>query len=146
MNKEEFLKEYEKVRVKKIEDMPIEEIDDLLQKSIEVKLSPIRPIPYKGEIDEVVVYEYPELTADCPMTRIQDLYTIRITYIPDKYVPELKSLKMYFLDYKNLPISHENLCAKIYKEFKEAVKPKKLKVELEVAVRGGIKTTIRYEK
>ncbi len=144
MKKEDFLKLYRSYE--KIEDMPEEELEKVIGSVMEVELSKIRPIPYKGGIEQIVKYVYSELTANCPMTQIQDLYKVTIEFIPDKYIPELKSLKFYFLDYIGLPISHEHIQAKIYKDFKEAVKPKKLKVELDVAVRGGIKTDIIYEE
>jgi len=80
---------------------------------------------------------------NCPMTGILDTYRVIIDYIPGKYLPELKSLKFYFLSYENLPISHEHLCSKIYKEFSQTIKPKKLLVRLLTRNRGGIYTTVQ---
>ena len=103
-----------------------------------------RPVPaksrYGGECE--VTYEYPELTALCPMTGIQDLYTVRIIYIPKDRIPELKSLRFYLLSYRDIAILHEHLANKIFSDFKKAVRPKRLRLELEVAIRGGIKTKI----
>jgi NADPH-dependent 7-cyano-7-deazaguanine reductase QueF len=48
------------------------------------------------------------------------------------------------MGYRDLPISHEHIQAKIYKEFMEQVQPKELKVELDVTVRGGIYTTVEF--
>lgn len=138
MNKHDFLKLYKSYD--KIEDMPEKELSKIIKGAMDTKLSDIKPIPYKGKYEVLVKYSYPELTANCPMTQIQDLYTVTIEFIPDKYIPELKSLKYYFLDYIGLPISHEHISAKIYKDFKLAVKPKQLKVHLDVSIRGGIKT------
>ena len=83
---------------------------------------------------------------NCPWTTLLDYYRAIITYVPDKYVCELKSLKFYYLAYEQLPITHELLLSKIYKEFQEQIKPKQLKVVLEVAVRGGIKTVVEKGK
>jgi len=143
MNKDEFLAQYKACG--KIEDMADEELAKVIQNAMDVELNTIRPIPYRGGLDQSVTYSYPELTANCPMTQIQDLYKVDIIFTPDKYIPELKSLKFYFLDYIGLPISHEHLQAKIYRDFKDAVKPKQLEVRLDVAVRGGIKTDIVYK-
>ena len=144
MNKEKFLKEWDKLKTKKIEEMPDKVLRDIIKKVMKVDLSTIKSIPYEGKIDQEVTYKYPELTAACPMTGIQDLYVVRIIFIPNKYIPELKSLKFYFMDFTGLPISHEHLQAKIYKDFKKVIQPKSLRVELIVAVRGGIYTTIIY--
>lgn len=98
-------------------------------------------IPYVGT-GELVQYYTEELIALCPVTFLPDHYNIRIIFKPGKYVPELKSLKYYLGDYMQLPISHEHLANKIYEEFKEQMRPKKLFVELATAVRGGIYTNI----
>lgn len=102
----------------------------------------IRPIPYIGEEKLTIEYSYPELQAKCPMTGLKDIYKIRIKFIPDKIIPELKSLKFYFIDYEKLPISHEHIIVKICKDFKRIIKPKKIAIALYVATRGEILTTV----
>lgn len=130
--------------VEKIEQMrPAElaqRIKEVMAYQIEAK---IVTIPYVADEAEVVEYRTAELTAKCPMTGLRDFYELTIKFTPDKLLPELKSLKLYLSGYDSLPISHEHLAAKIYKEFKEAVKPKKLQLILDTAVRGGIKTVVR---
>ena len=76
------------------------------------------------------------------MTGITDLYKVKIKFIPKKFIPELKSLKFYFFGYQELPISHEHIAAKVYNDFKEAVDPLSLAVELIVAARGQLATTV----
>jgi 7-cyano-7-deazaguanine reductase len=66
--------------------------------------------------------------------------------VPDEKIPELKSLKYYFLAYRDIPVLHEHLAQKIYEDFSEAVKPEKLRVELDVSVRGGINATVTVER
>jgi 7-cyano-7-deazaguanine reductase len=127
---------------KKIEDMTDEEIRRQQQKVMEREMPDIRTVPYAGEIREEVTYECPELTAVCPMTGIPDFYTIRLNYAPDQKLPELKSLRFYLLAYRDIPIFHEHLAARIYEDFSEAVQPERLHLELDVGVRGGIHTTV----
>jgi NADPH-dependent 7-cyano-7-deazaguanine reductase QueF len=126
----------------------IEEMDDAALKKriveamdheIEAK---IRPIPYVGGEREIVEYRYAEMTAKCPMTGLRDFYEVVIRFEPDQLIPELKSLKNYFVGYDDLPISHEHLAAKIYREIKETVNPVRLGLKLDTAVRGGIKTIV----
>lgn len=102
----------------------------------------IRIIPYFGVEKLTIEYSYPELQARCPMTGLKDLYKIRIKLIPNKIIPELKSLKFYFFGYEELPVSHEHIIAKIYKDLKRAIKPRKMAIILYVATRGEIVTTI----
>ncbi len=91
----------------------------------------------------IVEYEFPELTALCPMTGLPDFYTVRIVFEPEKKLPELKSLKLYFVSYRNVGILHENLANKILEDFIKVVEPKWALIELYVNNRGGICTTIR---
>ncbi len=126
---------------KKIEEMNSEEIRKQQEKVKKMKMPKIRTVDFLYEGGEIV-YEYRELIALCPITGIPDIYTVRIIYTPDKKIPELKSLRFYFLAYKDIPILHEHLANKIFEDFKKVVKPKNLKIELEAAVRGGIHTKI----
>jgi len=130
---------------KKIEEMSKEEIRKQQKEVQKLKMPEIRTVDFLYE-DGEVTYEYDELTALCLMTGIPDLYTVRIIYTPGKKVPELKSLRFYFLAYRNIPILHEHLANKIFEDFEKAVQPKKLKLELDAAVRGGIYTKIVREQ
>jgi len=125
----------------KIEEMNSEEIRKQQEKVKKMKMPEIRTVDFLYEGGEMV-YEYRELIALCPITGIPDIYTVRIIHTPDKKIPELKSLRFYFLAYKDIPILHEHLANKIFEDFKKAVKPKNLKIELNAAVRGGIHTKI----
>ena len=129
--------------VKKIEDMDDKELKERIQFGMDFEIeNKIRPIPYIGGRDMKIEFSYPELQARCPMTGVKDLYKIRLKFIPNKYTAELKSLKFYFWGYEDLPISHEHVMAKIYKDFYKAIKPKRLAIILYVAERGEFVTTI----
>ncbi len=95
------------------------------------------------ESHTVVEYEYPELTAVCPMSGLPDFYTVRIVYEPNEKLPELKSLKMYFVEFRNVGILHENLANRILADFRDAVEPRWILLELFVNNRGGVYTTVR---
>ena len=84
----------------------------------------------------------PEFNAVCPKTGLPDFGTIYITYSPDQYIVELKSLKLYIVKFRNLGIFHEHVTNKILEDFKKACKPKKIKVVGDFSPRGGIKTTV----
>jgi len=130
---------------KKIEDMTPEQMEARIRAGYEFDIPhKIVGIPYFAG-DERVTYRYPELIGLCPATGFPDLYTVIVDIVPDKKIPELKSLKFYYMDYKDLPISHEHLADKIFNDIKAAVEPKLIKLTLETAVRGGIYTDIVKE-
>ncbi|RKY30648.1 MAG: hypothetical protein DRP74_06550 [Candidatus Omnitrophota bacterium] len=128
---------------KKIENMTFKELKERIRDGYDYSMSPIQRVPYIGKSSNKVTYDYRELVAKCPMTGILDTYRVIIDYIPWKCLPELKSLKFYFLSYEDLPISHEHLCSKIYEDFSRTIKPKKLLVRLLTRNRGGIYTTVQ---
>lgn len=99
-------------------------------------------LPYIGR-PENVIYEYPELVALCPVTFFPDIYNLKITIIPNRWIPELKSLKYYYMDYYHLPISHEHLASKIYADIHDQLNPTSMKLELIANVRGGILSTVK---
>lgn len=135
--------DYKKV----MEGMSDEELEKRIQEAMDLEFkNKIRPIPYVGKIDEIVEYNTEELIARCPITGYPDIYKLTIRYIPYKLIPELKSLKFYFMEYLELPISHEHIIVKIAKEFDKVVKPKSREFILEAAVRGGITTKITLGK
>ena len=84
----------------------------------------------------------PEFNAVCPKTGLPDFGTIYITYTPDKYIVELKSLKLYIVKFRNLGIFHEHVTNKILEDFQKACKPKKIRVTGDFNARGGIKTSV----
>lgn len=128
---------------RRIEDMTEEQLRERIAAAMDFKNRyPINTIPYVGKVSEIVTYDFSELVARCPMTGYLDFYRARISFIPGNLLPELKSLKMYYFGFADLPISHEHLAARIYSDYCEVVKPVVCRLELIAGVRGGIETTI----
>ena len=95
------------------------------------------------EVDHVV----PEFTCVCPMTGQPDFATIRIRYVPDRWLVELKSLKLYMWAYRNEGAFHEDVTNRILDDLVRTITPRRMEVVGDWNVRGGIKTvvTVRYE-
>ena len=55
----------------------------------------------------------PEFTCVCPMTGQPDFATIRIRYVPDRWLVELKSLKLYMWAYRDEGAFHEDVTNRI---------------------------------
>jgi 7-cyano-7-deazaguanine reductase len=85
---------------------------------------------------------FAELTSLCPTTRLPDFYTVRLTYEPDKLLPELKSLKLYFLTFRDVEILHERIANRILDDLIKAINPRWAQIVVNVNNRGGIVTTV----
>jgi len=94
------------------------------------------------ERDYEIRFECPEFTCLCPMTGQPDFATIRIRYTPDARCVELKSLKLYLWSYRDEGAFHEAVTNKIADDLIAAMQPRKLVVEGDFYVRGGIRTVI----
>ena len=106
-------------------------------KSIEVF-----PNPSPGR-DYEVRFECPEFTCLCPKTGQPDFAVIRILYIPDKLCVELKSLKLYLWSYRNEGAFHEAVTNKILEDLVKAARPRRMEIEGDFFVRGGIHTVVK---
>ncbi len=84
----------------------------------------------------------PEFNCVCPRTGLPDFANIKIKYVPDQYIVELKSLKLYAVKFRNLGIFHEHVTNKILDDFVSVAKPKKITVIGDFHPRGGIKTSV----
>ncbi len=84
----------------------------------------------------------PEFTSVCPKTGLPDFGTITIRYVPDKSCVELKSLKYYFLEYRNAGIFYENITNKILDDLVSVLQPRSLSVITKWKARGGITETV----
>jgi len=90
----------------------------------------------------------PEFTCVCPITGQPDFATIRIRYVPDQWLVELKSLKLYLWSYRSEGAFHEDVTNRILEDLVGTLAPRRIEVVGDWNVRGGIKTvvTVRYEK
>ena len=86
--------------------------------------------------------QIPEFNCVCPRTGLPDFGCIYIEYSPNKYIIELKSLKLYTVMYRNLGIFHENVTNKFLDDIKRACQPKEIAVRGDFSPRGGIKTEV----
>lgn len=86
--------------------------------------------------------EHPEFTSICPKTGLPDTGNIVIEYEPRDSCLELKSLKLYLLEYRNLGIFQENVVNRVLRDVVAACDPVFCEVQGEFAPRGGVYTTI----
>ena len=92
--------------------------------------------------DYTIQHTCPEFTAVCPKTGQPDFGTIRIDYVPDRRCVELKSLKLYLQAFRSRGIFYEHVTNVILDDLVAVVKPRRMTVEGDFNVRGGIKTVV----
>ncbi len=95
------------------------------------------------ERDYEVSITFGEFTCLCPRSGYPDFATIRIRYIPDIKIVELKSLKLYLNSFRNKHISHEEVTNSIYGQLQGMLNPRFLEVIGDFNPRGNVKTVIR---
>ena len=96
----------------------------------------------RPERDFEISISCPEFTSVCPKTGLPDFGEIRITYVPAQQCIELKSLKYYFIDYRNRGIFFEAVTNLILDDLVNACQPRRMTVVGDFTVRGGIKTVV----
>lgn len=96
---------------------------------------------YPGR-DYTIEIVNPEFTSVCPKTGLPDFGTITVNYVPDKSCIELKSLKYYFLEFRNAGIFYENITNRILDDLVEACQPRRMTVKADWNARGGITETV----
>ena len=109
-----------------------------------VKANILDPIDYefKSARDIDIVIQQPEYTSVCPMTGLPDFGCITITYRPNAKIVELKSLKFYLLQYRNVGIFYESLVNQILDDLVAVLEPKFMEVAGDFTSRGGITTKV----
>lgn len=97
------------------------------------------PNPKRNYMNSISVAEF---TSVCPKTGLPDFGTIEIDYVADKTCIELKSLKYYFLSFRNRGIFYEAVVNEILDDLVAACQPRFMEVTGEFTARGGISSTI----
>ena len=115
--------------------------DEHAKAGLSARMPDIETFPNQFPAYEIVV-DHPEFTSVCPKTGLPDFGAITIRYMPDKHCLELKSLKEYLLEYRNLGIFQENAVNRILEDVVRAAHPAWAVVSGTFRPRGGIATTV----
>ena len=110
-----------------------------------VKADILEPIEYKPHRNINIVIKQPEFSSLCPMTGLPDFGCITVKYRPGKKIIELKSLKFYLLQYRNVGIFYEYAVNQILDDLVEKLDPKWMEVTGDFTSRGGITTQTSVE-
>jgi 7-cyano-7-deazaguanine reductase len=98
--------------------------------------------PYPDRDYEVNI-SFPEFTCLCPRSGYPDFATIRVSYVPDKKIIELKSLKLYLNSFRDRQVSHEEATNEIHDALRKKLRPRRMEVIGDFNPRGNVKTVVR---
>lgn len=99
--------------------------------------------PQRGYLTQFI---FKEFTSLCPKTGQPDFATITVEYVADKFCIETKSLKIYFLSYRNHGAFMETITNQILEDCWEACQPMWMKVISNFNSRGGTLINVVTEK
>lgn len=116
--------------------------DEHAESGVDKKLPEIETWPNQYATGYEIEIVMPEFTSVCPRTGLPDHGKLTLRYVPNKLCLELKSLKMYTLEYRNLGIFQENVVNKMLADIVKATRPHSATLVGEFMPRGGVYTKI----
>ncbi|WP_417671346.1 preQ(1) synthase [Roseibium sp.] len=102
------------------------------------------PNPQEGT-GYLVRFTAPEFTSLCPITGAPDFAHLMIDYVPDKWLVESKSLKLFLGSFRNHGAFHEDCTVSIGKRIADLLAPKWLRIGGYWYPRGGIPIDVFYQ-
>ena len=95
--------------------------------------------------DFVVRFTAPEFTSLCPMTGQPDFAHIVIDYVPDEWLVESKSLKLFLHSFRNHGAFHEDCTIEIANRLVSLLSPRWLRIGAYWYPRGGIPIDVFWQ-
>jgi 7-cyano-7-deazaguanine reductase len=93
----------------------------------------------------VARFTCPEFTSLCPVTGQPDFGLFVIDYVPNRWLLESKSLKLFFFSFRNHGAFHEDCTLMIGKRIADTVKPRFLRIASFWNPRGGIPIDVFWQ-
>jgi len=102
-------------------------------------------IKNKEKENFLIRFSQPEFTCICPVTSQPDFAHIVIDYVPNKWIVESKSLKLYFQSFRNHQSFHEETTMIISKDLMNTLKPRWLRIGAYWYPRGGMPIDVFWQ-
>lgn len=113
--------------------IPFESIDKIKSEELKVFV-----FDSKDQYIETITKEF---QAVCPFSGLPDIADVKIEYYPvGGLAIELKSLKYYFISFKNVGIYQEAVTKRIYDDLSKILNTQRIKITTDYNVRGGFYT------
>ena len=98
-----------------------------------------------ADSDYLVRFVQPEFTSLCPLTSQPDFAHLVIDYIPDAYLVESKSLKLFLTSFRNHGSFHEDCTLSIAKRIVDTIEPRWLRIGGYWYPRGGMPIDVFWQ-
>ena len=102
------------------------------------------PNPHEGT-DYLVRFTCPEFTSLCPITGQPDFAHLVIDYVPDQWLVESKSLKLFLTSFRNHGAFHEDCTVAIGKRLVDLLEPRWFRIGGYWYPRGGIPIDVFWQ-
>ena len=116
---------------------------------------PIPPSPDEAQLDRVpnpradtlylARFTFPEFTSVCPVTGQPDFGILMIDYVPDRWLVESKSLKLYLQSFRNHGAFHEDCTVSIGTRIARLLAPHWLRIGGYFNPRGGMPIDVFWQ-
>ncbi len=93
----------------------------------------------------LVRFTCPEFTSLCPLTGQPDFAHVVLDYVPDEWIVESKSLKLFLASFRNHGAFHEACTMEVARRVVEAVAPRWLRIGAYWYPRGGIPIDVFWQ-
>jgi 7-cyano-7-deazaguanine reductase len=90
-------------------------------------------------------FTFPEFTTMCPVTGQPDFAILVIDYVPERWLVESKSLKLYLNSFRNHGAFHEDCTVAIGKRLVALLKPRYLRIGGYFHPRGGMPIDVFWQ-
>ena len=97
------------------------------------------------DADYVARFTAPEFTSLCPVTGQPDFAILVIDYVPDRWLVESKSLKLFLNSFRNHGAFHEDCTVAIGKRLVELLEPRYLRIGGYWYPRGGMPIDVFWQ-
>ena len=102
-------------------------------------------VPNPHRENYLVRFVQPEFTSLCPITGQPDFAHLVIDYVPDRWLVESKSLKLYFASFRNHGAFHEACTLDIAKKVIQRLAPRWLRIGGYWYPRGGMPIDVFFQ-
>ncbi|GBQ63096.1 7-cyano-7-deazaguanine reductase [Ameyamaea chiangmaiensis NBRC 103196] len=99
----------------------------------------------QADIDYCVRFTAPEFTSLCPITGAPDFAHLMIDYVPDQWLVESKSLKLFLGAFRNHGAFHEDCTISIARRIVGLLAPRWLRIGGYWYPRGGIPIDVFWQ-
>ena len=98
-----------------------------------------------ADTNYVARFTQPEFTSLCPVTGQPDFAHLVIDYVPDEWLIESKSLKLYLASFRNHGAFHEDCTVRIGKDLAALLAPRWLRIGGYWYPRGGMPIDVFWQ-